>query len=68
MKILSRWGGDPYLTVGTSFEQIRISLPQGCSLLHINAFRPGIDEKFSLFLPLIGPQIETGLVVFRRTD
>jgi len=38
-------------------------LPQGCSILNINAFRPVVHEKifedlskFSLFCPLIGPQ------------
>jgi len=29
-----------YMILGTLFEQTRISLPQGCSMLNINAFCP----------------------------
>jgi len=33
------------MTPGTLLEQYLISLPQGFSMLHINAFRPVVHEK-----------------------
>jgi len=51
------------MTLGTLFEQTRISLPQGCSMLNVNAFRPVVHEKivedlskYALFCPLLGPK------------
>jgi len=50
------------MILGTLFEQTWISLPQGCTMLNINAFRLVVHEKkvfedlskFSLFCPLSG--------------
>jgi len=48
------------MILGTLFEQTRISLPQGCSVLNINAFRlvvhgKKIFEDLSTF-SLLGPK------------
>jgi len=34
----------PFVTPGTSFEQTLITLPKGCSLSPMNAFRPVVHE------------------------
>jgi len=52
------------MTLGTLYEQILISLPQGHYMPNINAFRPVVHQKkifedlskFSLFFPLLGPK------------
>jgi len=38
-------GVGPYMTLGTSFEHILISLSQGCSMPNINAFWLVVHEK-----------------------
>jgi len=57
-KSLNHWCG-PYIILGTSFEQLRISLPEGCSLQNINAFWLVVHEKiFEVFYYiklLVGP-------------